>query len=380
MYALLANLELLFMNILLVSTLFFFNLRYWKPKLLNPLSAIYTLVIIGSILEMVAFYADGKPELIHLNEWSNILYLSSIGIMSSCMLAYGSAQFPKPIWKSKIQHTIWMLPVLVEILLLVTSPKTKLIFYVAEDGFYHRASTFFLQLIPYGYLLITTFFGIYWFFKSETTKERNQYLAIAMFSVPPFFLGGTQLLIKENTLDILEFSISISLLADYAVSQNNRITRDTLTHLPNREVLDSVLMEHMKSSRREKQDPLYVMMCDLDSFKSINDNYGHPEGDQALIQAADVLYQVCNKHKAIAARIGGDEFAIVAEAGPGSAPETLIQEINEKLEQISNGKDYLLRMSIGYAFFRPSDTISDIMKAADRELYQVKKSRKSNMS
>ena len=60
-YSLAANLELLVMNLLLIGTLFFFNLRHWKPKIINPLSGIYLLTAAGCVFEMFAFIADGRP-------------------------------------------------------------------------------------------------------------------------------------------------------------------------------------------------------------------------------------------------------------------------------------------------------------------------------
>lgn len=377
MYSLIANIELLLMNLLLTVLLFAFNIRHWKPKILNPLSMIYILVMVGCIFEMSAFYADGHPELIWLNYLSNIIYMSSIGLISASMVEYSSDQFPKPIWKNHTQHLLILLPILFELIVLISAPKTGLVFYVAPDGSYHRSSTFFLQMIPYGYLLLTTYLGIYWFLRTETTKERHQYLAIALFAVPPIFLGGTQLLIKANTLDILEFSIILSLLANYAVSQNNRITRDTLTKLPNREVLDNILAEDIKNVRKEKHLKLFVIMCDLDNFKQINDNYGHPEGDRALIVTADVLYKICKRYKATAARLGGDEFTITMVTDSEEKLQKLSEEIEDELCLASQDKPYTLKMSMGYALFRPSDTIPDIMKAADKELYRVKAERKT---
>lgn len=373
MSGLIANMELLLMVAILVFLLICFNMRYWKPKYINPLANIHYLVFVGCFLEMGAFWADGKPNLIWLNNISNILYLGSIGLIGACMAEYCSQQFPQPIWKNERQHLLLLLPIVFELICLATAPVTKLIFYVTPDGYYHRADTFFLQLIPYAHLLICTAYGVYWYLKTETTKERNEYLAIALFSLPPFLLGGTQLLIKANTLDILEFSVVISLLSNYAVSQNNRITRDPLTKLPNREVLDNIISDEIRNVRRDDSINLYVMMGDLDDFKQINDTYGHPEGDQALIAVADIIYAVSKHYRADAARLGGDEFTIICSAESEDTPKAIIREIAEALRNASEGRPYALRMSIGYDIYHPGQSISDILKAADKKLYEAKK-------
>lgn len=372
MYSLWANVELLLMCVLFVGMMFCFNLRYWRPRVLNPLSCIYLLTVIGCFLEMGAFFVDGKPELIWLNYLFNILYLGSIGLIGACLMAYCSEQFPQPVWKNRLSHFLWMLPALAELVMLVSAPKTGLIFYIDAQGFYHRGDTFFLQFIPYGYLFCSTIYGIRWFIKSETTKERNQYLAISLFAIPPFFLGGIQLFVSANSLDILEFSVALSLLANFAISQNNRITRDPLTRLANRGQLDALLHEKIRNRRKDDFEQLFVLMGDLDGFKRINDTHGHLEGDRALILTADVLYQISNSYRGTAARFGGDEFVIVVEAISDAVPEKMAKEINERLAQVSCDEKFKLQMSIGYAVARPSDTVPELLRAADRELYRIK--------
>ena len=271
-----------------------------------------------------------------------------------------------------------MFPAIVEILCLISSPWTGLIISVDEAGAYHRSATFFIQLIPYGYLLLTTAFGIYWYFRAETRTKRNEYLSIAFFAVPPFLLGGTQLLFEANTLDILEFSLSLSLLTNYAISQNNRITRDVLTKLPSREMIESVLSDRLSRQKRgSHSSKLYVLMCDLDGFKMINDTLGHTEGDFALVRAANVLNEVCEQYKAIAGRIGGDEFVVIVETDWEEMPDRLIKDINSALNDASENEKIRLQMSIGCALSRPTDTVADILKAADKELYRVKADRKA---
>ncbi len=219
--------------------------------------------------------------------------------------------------------------------------------------------------------------GLYWYKKAETTKERNEYLAIAIFAIPPFILGGIQVLSNSHHLDTTQISVVFALLANYAVAQNNRITRDSTTRLPNREVLDTVLAESIRNQQHGSKDKLFVMMCDLDGFKQINDTYGHIEGDRALIRTADVLYQIAKSHKGTAARFGGDEFTIVVEAPSEEVPLQIIKEIDQTLQDLSRGEPYMLKMSVGYTLYRPSDTVPDILKAADRELYRIKHEHKT---
>lgn len=371
------NVEMLLLCVLFLCALVGFNLRYWRSRPVNPLSVIYAVAILGCFLEMAAFYAEGRPDLIWLNYLSNVLYMSCIGILAAAMVFYCNEEFPAPIWKTAAQRNLLMIPVVLELVLLAGTPFTGLVFTVNAAGYYHRSATFFLQMIPYGYLLLTTALGIYWFVRSQTVMERNRFISISMFALPPIALGAVQILFNDNTLDILMFSITLSLMCNYAVSQNNRITRDTLTRLPNREVLDVVLVEKMRGGRKGEKDTLFVFSCDMNGFKSINDTYGHPEGDRALVLTADALYRICCGYKATVARMGGDEFAIVLEAPDEEVPRALVREVDACLAELSKTEKFNLSISMGYTVYRPGETIADLLKASDRELYRVKRERKA---
>lgn len=372
-----ANIEVLLMCMLMVAFLFHFNRRYWKPKLINPLSLIYLDVIFGCLFEMGAFWVNGKPELIWANYLMNICYLGTIGMMGLCFMFYCNERFPKPLFRNRAQLMLAIVPITVEYLFLISAPWTGIIFYVTDQGVYIRSSTFFIQLIPYGYLLYCTAWGIVWWFRAETIREKNLYMTIALFALPAFLLGGIQLLLPANLLDILEFSIVLSLLVNFAVTQSNRITTDALTGLATRESVDSYLTEKIRDHRRYEKTDLIVMMCDLDGFKSINDTCGHLEGDRALILAAGTMEKICNPFQAFTGRFGGDEFVIVLETEDADAPERLISELNARLKEVSLSEKFNLAMSVGCAKFRSSDTVADLLKAADRELYAIKAERKA---
>ncbi|MDO4960924.1 MAG: EAL domain-containing protein [Eubacteriales bacterium] len=366
-----ANTEVLLLCALFLAVLFFFNIRYWKPDIINPLSGIYICTFLGCFMEIGAYWTDGIPDLTAYNYIFNIIYLSLICITSMCFFEYSNSQFPTPIWESRLQHILFYIPGVAEIIMLILAPYTKLIFYIDEAGYYVRANTFFLQLVPYLYLAIVTAFGIHWFLLSDTVKERNTFLSIAMFAVPPYILGGIQVCVKANQIDTMEFSITLSLLANYAISQNNRITRDVLTGLPNREMLDNLLKDKIRK-QNSSEEKLYVLMGDLDGFKLINDIHGHLEGDHALIMTAGVLNSICAKYHCDAARFGGDEFVILIEAQSERVPKLIIQEINEQLKAESISESFHLSMSIGCTEFVKGKSASELLREADKELYTVK--------
>src|SRR5262249_44866674 len=115
-----------------------------------------------------------------------------------------------------------------------------------------------------------------------------------------------------------------------------------------------------------------VLMLDLDDLKVINDRFGHLEGNRALKRIAAVLKEQCRSTD-LAARYGGDEFAVMLiEADPGMA-----EHVSGRIEASLNksGEEPRLTVSIGVSVF-PEDgrTTQDLLQAADRRLYQCKKS------
>jgi diguanylate cyclase (GGDEF)-like protein len=119
-------------------------------------------------------------------------------------------------------------------------------------------------------------------------------------------------------------------------------------------------------------------MIDVDYFKSINDNFGHLEGDEALIRVANALKQGCTscRKRPYIARYGGDEFIIVTEL---SEEETLdlCSSIKNKLKELNDnaGVRYSLNLSIGCAEWKSGMTANDLINTADFNLYKEKAAR-----
>ena len=97
---------------------------------------------------------------------------------------------------------------------------------------------------------------------------------------------------------------------------------DELTRLYNRRGFLALAEQHLREQKRNERD-FVLILADLDDLKKINDNFGHPEGDFAIRKAAEALTSTFRKSDIIA-RIGGDEFAVLAmEAEPGSERKML---------------------------------------------------------
>jgi diguanylate cyclase (GGDEF)-like protein len=94
----------------------------------------------------------------------------------------------------------------------------------------------------------------------------------------------------------------------------HQATHDPLTGLPNRAAAFGRLAAAIRAADDRRIGLCYL---DLDGFKGINDRYGHDAGDELLVRVAERIGRVASAYGALAARIGGDEFVVVAECSPG---------------------------------------------------------------
>jgi diguanylate cyclase (GGDEF)-like protein len=152
---------------------------------------------------------------------------------------------------------------------------------------------------------------------------------------------------------------------------------DELTGLYNRRGLLAMGEHQLKIARRTRRR-LLVIYADLDNMKRINDRFGHMEGDAALIEAADVLREVFRESDIIA-RIGGDEFVILAVDSDGAPAEALINRIHQRciLANLRRAHPYVLAMSAGSTEFDPGEptSLEELISRADRVMYAQKQSR-----
>ena len=170
----------------------------------------------------------------------------------------------------------------------------------------------------------------------------------------------------------------------YAIERNRTFAEmqrlsmiDELTGLLNRRGFLNAGERHVGIARRAQRN-LLLFFADLDDLKTVNDRYGHLEGDQALRNTAKMLTSTFRCSDVIA-RYGGDEFAILAIDADGDAIG-MADRLKDNLKSFNqkNLNPYPLSISIGTARFEPHSNLSieELLGAADRELYK-RKNRKS---
>jgi diguanylate cyclase (GGDEF)-like protein/PAS domain S-box-containing protein len=146
-------------------------------------------------------------------------------------------------------------------------------------------------------------------------------------------------------------------------------THDGLTGLYSRSYFETE-MARLQVSR---QYPISIMMADADHLKETNDREGHAAGDKLIIRTAQVL-RMTFRPEDVVARIGGDEFAVLIPRTDSEAAQKLVDRLNHmiQMENLSAGPLRSLELSIGIATADEGDSLNDILKEADRMMYEDK--------
>lgn len=152
---------------------------------------------------------------------------------------------------------------------------------------------------------------------------------------------------------------------------------DQLTGLHNRRGFLSLAEQQLRLSYRTKNRILFFF-ADLDGLKGINDTLGHKEGDNALIEVAVVLKETFRASDIIA-RMGGDEFAVLAIDTPEVNSEILTGRVQSLIDAHNNqeNRKYKLSISLGCSFYDPENpsSIDELLIQADQLMYERKRRR-----
>ncbi|MCF7936779.1 MAG: bacteriohemerythrin [Synergistales bacterium] len=200
--------------------------------------------------------------------------------------------------------------------------------------------------------LLTALKGLF-----QTVSERNRELRALNRTL--------EQKVKERTAELERANQQLQALA----------IRDELTGLPNRRFAVSAL-EELWSESRDNGTPLSVLMLDADKFKQVNDTFGHDEGDSLLRELSRRLLDAAGSHNMVC-RLGGDEFLVICpHAGSDEAAGVGRAILASRRSHYTDAGEECWdgAVSLGYAAAGPSmDTPGDLLKAADRALYEAKR-------
>ncbi|OAN14334.1 diguanylate cyclase [Photobacterium jeanii] len=178
--------------------------------------------------------------------------------------------------------------------------------------------------------------------------------------------------------DVTERKHAEQQLADAIMELQEMSFVDSLTKVANRRSFDEHLRKMWHGHIREQQ-PLTLILCDIDNFKAYNDNYGHQQGDHALREVAKALSQVIKRETDEVARYGGEEFAFLLPNTDMDGGEVVAANIHRYIKQTAiahafSEVDSVLTVSLGVATVTPMPTqdYGELVRIADVALYKAK--------
>ncbi len=155
---------------------------------------------------------------------------------------------------------------------------------------------------------------------------------------------------------------------DYAARLREQARRDSLTGLLNHAAFHETAEAELAGDKPD----LALLIYDLDHFKQVNDNYGHPYGDQALLHFAALLGEIARQYDAIVGRCGGEEFCVLMPRASQALLEAFDRQLRERcrLQPLAHGE---IHFSGGGALAPEKGSVTLWFELADRALYSAKR-------
>jgi len=357
-----------FLGIMLLVVLSLGNL--WRFRDRSPENMALILLMFFSftncLVDPLVYAFDGKPGLLYRaiivggNTWLFFAQISSAVVWVYFFSYHLNGSVSKN-QKRFLKIVTWGCVAMLTINLFF-----PLVFDVSETNVYCRKPIFFV-FAALNYILLLDSIGVY--FRSRTRGGMMKFLPLWFFALPVVIGGIVQSLFYGISVNAVCLAISVTGILGSL--QNEMVYRDSLTGLFNRRYLDRLLKPYL----RKRKKAMLGIMLDLNSFKSINDEYGHGVGDRALVNAARIFRKIVGD-LGVVIRYAGDEFIILLNTVDDRILSCRISEIRQALEYFNetSGEPYKLAASMGsYRLEFESLNYDEFINEIDKRMYEDKR-------
>lgn len=194
---------------------------------------------------------------------------------------------------------------------------------------------------------------------------------------PQAYLSSTYAAISQSTGAVLLISngllIMLVMVRDLMAEVTIRSETDPLSGLLNRRGFEDQADKARLLALRAGA-PAVMVVSDLDHFKLINDSYGHDAGDAVIAAFGHTLRRSFDP-RAVIGRLGGEEFAVMLPGISIAAAREIVEELRSRLRSMNadeRGIERVVTGSFGMASLEPGDSLADLLRRADRALYEAK--------
>ena len=352
-------------SLLLLGTLYFANKqRIGFDRDMKIILRMMGIAAVSNIADCCVYYCNGNSGI--FSEF--ILFLSGSWLfLGNILIGYTWVRFITThlnIPFSDTRRKIYKGGRLIAYILLIANLFYPLVF-TNKNGIYQRKPAYIVFLI---FAVLYILDSLYLYARCCQKTGILKLFPVQVFLLPVAIGVIVQALFLE--IAITWTSVAIAIAGVMTALKNEMIFLDRLTGLYNR-----VYLEFLEKQVCNKKG-VWVsgIMIDMNGFKRINDNYGHAEGDAALVIVADLLRKSFGEY-GVVTRYAGDEFVVMLNTIDEQCIQALIKRAKQNFEEENrtNDKPYQLSASMGYAISNLSvETISDFMNRIDRQMYQDK--------
>ncbi len=330
-------------------------------------------IVMNSLWTLQEFSVIHLPHVLYVI----VCFLSYTSVVFNALCFYAVTmirfgfRFGKQLWAS----ILGFVPFVAAVTLLFVSLGTGIIFTVEDDHVVTGPAYLALAGCAFIYFLVIVRVSIMKAIKLRTYYARKDAISICLSVV--FLMMWVILDGYFDKITIIPVAIfSVILFLFVSMLQSNVYT-DALTQLNNRRKTEEYLTGEIENL--PEGSTMYIFIADINSFKSINDNYGHAEGDNVLKLFSTALKKVVTNHSGFSARFGGDEFvwSWKPKKNEKNDPLDLLDEIQQEIAEECKQADkpYEISFSVGYAECNdPYKSFGAYLKEADEMMYSNKRS------
>ena len=319
------------------------------------------------IIWAIAYFNDFEGRIIVIR-YSKMLYFITGGFAAFCWFMYIEILMGARFSKTKKQRLLIGLPIVIStifvVIISIATPDNRIVknVLVSISQMY----------IPYAYIVFAAVYSIIMAIKTKKKATKKNFISLSIYPIGLVLISLLQVFFLELPIFCLGTALLIVLL--YIFKIQSQVSTDPLTGINNRGALTKYIGEYTK------YNSTYVLMIDVDKFKLINDNFGHLEGDRALVILANALKAGSSnrKEKCFLARYGGDEFIIIASCDDEFDVDELVKNLHREVEKTHEiTLKYHLSVSIGYSKVNDNESILQVIENADERMYENKTKKKA---
>src|SRR3989339_125185 len=319
-------------------------------------------------IEAITCILNGRPELEWrlLSQFFHVVLFSVAPLLSAVWYLLVRNFVTSRKKTTTTQNIAIFLPVVINAVLSLLSPFFGIYFKISSLGVYERGMLFNLSIgITYIYFIVSIVHIIYYRHKLIL----NELVLLIVFNIIP--LVGALFQTLFYGLLLAWSSAGFALVIVYIYLQERLVHLDIMTGAWTRRSFDYFMDKRLK---QKNIDPFGGIFFDIDHLKVINDQFGHAEGDQAIIEIVSRIKGLIKSSEFIA-RLGGDEFIIITEDHDIERLRSLIQDIQLSLAVYNENSDKGYELSCSYAYGLYSSefkSIDQFLRFIDHRMYESK--------